>query len=588
MFIKDLLTAPVLGFALALAVSMPAAATATPAAGAAQDTGAEIGKATEGAADKAAADVSAAAEKAAAEAGKGAQAPAPLAAAAAAEAKSSSTADHSKFEELEIDFKSGPEVTLACLKCHTEAAKQIHKTQHWTWEYTNPDTGQKLGKKHVINNFCTSVKSNNTFCSACHIGYGWADDGFDFSSEANVDCIVCHDTTGTYKKLPGLSGHPNYETMEWPPHSGKFRPPTDLKKIAQNVGPTSRKTCGTCHFYGGGGDAVKHGDLDSSLTNPGRYLDVHMDSEGLNFTCSRCHVTDEHEVSGSRYKPTASDEKGARVPGSLDPRNPTTCVACHGNTPHPDKMAKLNDHTRKLACQTCHIPAYARSTLQTKMSWDWSTAGKLDEQGQRIQLKNSAGKVVYDSKKGTFSYDRYVVPEYQWFNGKVNFTLFGDKVSEDSVVKINEFQGDANDPDARIWPVRVFRGKQMYDKGLQTLAVLHTAGDDDAAFWGNYDWDKAMEVGMHSAGSEYSGEFGFVSTEMSWPITHMVSPKEDALECEDCHSDAGRLAGIEGIYLPARDRMTLIDTIGFAVALLALIGVLIHGGIRAILAKREG
>ena len=588
MFIKDLLTAPVLGFALALAVSMPAAATATPAAGAAQDTGAEIGKATEGAADKAAADVSAAAEKAAAEAGKGAQAPAPLAAAAAAEAKSSSTADHSKFEELEIDFKSGPEVTLACLKCHTEAAKQIHKTQHWTWEYTNPDTGQKLGKKHVINNFCTSVKSNNTFCSACHIGYGWADDGFDFSSEANVDCIVCHDTTGTYKKLPGLSGHPNYETMEWPPHSGKFRPPTDLKKIAQNVGPTSRKTCGTCHFYGGGGDAVKHGDLDSSLTNPGRYLDVHMDSEGLNFTCSRCHVTDEHEVSGSRYKPTASDEKGARVPGSLDPRNPTTCVACHGNTPHPDKMAKLNDHTRKLACQTCHIPAYARSTLQTKMSWDWSTAGKLDEQGQRIQLKNSAGKVVYDSKKGTFSYDRYVVPEYQWFNGEVKFTLFGDKVSEDSVVKINEFQGDANDPDARIWPVRVFRGKQMYDKGLQTLAVLHTAGDDDAAFWGNYDWDKAMEVGMHSAGSEYSGEFGFVSTEMSWPITHMVSPKEDALECEDCHSDAGRLAGIEGIYLPARDRMTLIDTIGFAVALLALIGVLIHGGIRAILAKREG
>ncbi len=43
-----------------------------------------------------------------------------------------STADHSKFEELQQDFKSGPEVTQACLSCHTEAAKQLHKTTHWT------------------------------------------------------------------------------------------------------------------------------------------------------------------------------------------------------------------------------------------------------------------------------------------------------------------------------------------------------------------------------------------------------------------------------------------------------------------------
>jgi octaheme c-type cytochrome (tetrathionate reductase family) len=506
-----------------------------------------------------------------------------------AKQKRKSTADHSKFEELQVAFNTGPEVTRACLACHTEAAKQIHTTKHWSWEYTNPDTGQLLGKKHVINNFCTSISSNNTFCSACHIGYGWADNSFDFTSEANVDCLVCHDTTGSYKKIPGLSGHPNYETMEWPPHSGKFRPPTDLQKIAQNVGKTSRKSCGTCHFYGGGGDAVKHGDLDSSLTNPKRYLDVPLDADGLNFTCSECHVTDAHEVSGSRYSPTAADTGGVLKRGSQDVRNPTTCQACHGKTPHPENRARMNDHTRKIACQTCHIPAYARSTLQTKMSWDWSTAGKLDEQGHRIRLKNSAGKIAYDSKKGNFTYDRYVVPEYQWFNGKVKFTLFGDKVDEHEVVKINEFLGTPGDPDSRIWPVRVFRGKQMYDRGLETLAVLHTAGKDDSAFWGNYDWDKAMEVGMRSVGAEYSGELGFVSTEMRWPITHMVSPKEDTLSCRGCHNpEGGRLAGIEGVYIPARDGTPVIDKIGFTLALLTLIGVLIHGGIRIIVAKREG
>src|SRR5512135_2335287 len=70
-----------------------------------------------------------------------------------------STADHSKFKELKQAFNSGPEVTKACLSCHTEAAKQIQKTEHWNWEYKSPE-GQLLGKRHVINNFCTSITSN--------------------------------------------------------------------------------------------------------------------------------------------------------------------------------------------------------------------------------------------------------------------------------------------------------------------------------------------------------------------------------------------------------------------------------------------
>ena len=177
---------------------------------------------------------------------------------------SSSTADHSKFKELQKDFKSGPEVTEACLSCHTEAAKQVHQTQHWKWEFLNPKTNQKLGKKHVINNFCTAVPSNYEFCTACHVGYGWKDDKFDFTSEKNVDCLVCHEQTGTYKKLPGLAGHAVYQDMEFPPKSGKIVKAVDLKKIAQSVSKTTRNNCGTCHFYGGGGDAVKHGDLDSS------------------------------------------------------------------------------------------------------------------------------------------------------------------------------------------------------------------------------------------------------------------------------------------------------------------------------------
>ena len=502
---------------------------------------------------------------------------------------SGSTADHGKFDELDKNFNSGPEVTEACLSCHTEAAKQVHATKHWTWEFLNPETKQKLGKKNVINNFCTSVTSNQTFCAACHVGYGWSDDSFDFTAENKVDCLACHDTTGRYKKVPGLSGHPNYKEMEWPPHSGKIREATDLKKIAQNVGKTSRQSCGACHFYGGGGNAVKHGDLDSSLAKPKRYLDVHMDADGLDFSCGKCHLSDSHEVSGSRYTPTASDSEGVLIRGSQGDRNPTTCAACHGNEPHPPGMAaveKLNAHTDKIACQTCHIPEYARGALSTKMTWDWSTAGRLDENGEPFKIKGSDGRVTYDSKKGDFTWERYVIPEYVWFNGEVQFTLFGDKVADGETAYINRFMGSADDPNARIWPVKTFRGKQPYDVGNQTLAVFHTAGKDDSAYWGNFDWDKAMEWGMEAAGTEYSGKMSFVDTEMSWPITHMVAPKGDALQCAQCHKENGRLQAVTGIYMPGRNNTPMLDFFGFSAALLALLGVLIHGGIRYIMSKR--
>lgn len=113
-----------------------------------------------------------------------------------------STADHSKFKELKGPFSTGPEVTKACLQCHTEASKQLHKTKHWNWDVVNEATGQKLGKKNIINNFCGSVVSNEPRCTSCHIGYGWKDASFDFASEENVDCLVCHDTTADYRKFP--------------------------------------------------------------------------------------------------------------------------------------------------------------------------------------------------------------------------------------------------------------------------------------------------------------------------------------------------------------------------------------------------
>lgn len=501
-----------------------------------------------------------------------------------------STADHTVFKELQGPFASGEEVTQACLKCHTNAARQVMSTRHWTWDYVNPGTGQPLGKKTMLNGFCIGDRSNEAFCQSCHVGYGWKDASFDFSSEKNVDCLVCHHD-GDYVKVPGLAGHPAYERIEYPARSGKFIGPVDLPKVAAGIGKTRRENCGSCHYYGGGGDGVKHGDLDSSLNAPPRALDVHMSPAGGNFSCATCHRSDGHALAGSRIAPTAADPHGPIVRGENSGRNPATCQACHGDTPHASRPGRpdalhvrntelLNAHARTLACQSCHIPAFARGGVPTKMSWDWSTAGQLTPEGTPFQKKDEHGHVIYDSKKGDFGLGRNVEPEYAWFDGKVSYTLLTDTIDPSRRVAINTFHGTPGDPQARIWPIKRFIGKQPYDTEHRTLLVPHTAVKDDTAFWYNFDWPKALKAGAEANGNPFSGKFDFVQTEMLWPITHMVAPAEAAVGCQECHRQNGRLEGVPGIYVPARDRHANLDLIGWTLAGLTLAVSLLHGLLR--------
>lgn len=504
-----------------------------------------------------------------------------------------STADHSKFKELQQTFTSGPEVTKACLACHNTAGHQVMKSIHWTWEANSPTTGKKLGKKWAANNFCGSIISNETRCTSCHAGYGWKDKDYDFTDQNNVDCLACHDTTGTYKKFGTDAGHPLYadrefEPMEGPPGKKQFKAP-DLSKIAQHVGQPGRGNCGACHFNGGGGDAVKHGDLDSSLKNPSRELDVHMAKDGANMVCSDCHTFNAHQPSGSRYAATSKDKHGLDLP--KDDHNHATCESCHGFTPH--KEAKINNHANKVACQTCHIPEFARGGIATKTLWDWSTAGKMDANGKPLFIKDDHGHLKYSAAKGDFAYGENVRPEYKWYNGVVHQIAITDKLDglldAKGVLELNRVEGSAKDPNARIWPFKVMHGKQPYDTGNNTLVVNHVYGDDDTSLWRNYDYSKSIKAGMEYAGLPYSGQFGFIETRMNWFITHMVAPKEKAVPCQECHTRAadGRLAAITDIYLPGRDTKGWLDLLGGLMIAGAIGGGVLHGGIRIATRRKE-
>ncbi|MBN1406284.1 MAG: tetrathionate reductase family octaheme c-type cytochrome [Calditrichaceae bacterium] len=405
--------------------------------------------------------------------------------------------DHKEY--FESSFSTPQEVTKACLECHDQAANDVMKTVHWTWESIpfpskdNQDT-LYLGKKNTINNFCIALESNWPRCTSCHAGYGWKNASFDFKKEENVDCLVCHDQTGTYKKSPAAAG--------------LSAEGTDLLNIAQNVGPSTRVNCGSCHFYGGGGENVKHGDLDQGLVDPSDQYDIHM---GNGMTCQDCHTTENHSI------------KGRSMAIVTDTVNRVFCTDCHESTVHEKET--LNKHSVKIACQTCHIPVYAKER-PTKIYWDWSTAGQ-----DKAVEKDIYGMPNYDKKKGDFKWDIKIKPEYYWYNENSERYIKGQKLDPDKVLALNKPLGNLKDNNSKLYPFKVMRGRQIYDTEYHYLVIPQLW----EGYWMHFDWNKASEDGMKAAGLEYSGKYGWIETEMYWKLNHMVSPKEDALKCTDCH-----------------------------------------------------
>lgn len=410
--------------------------------------------------------------------------------------------DHSHL--LNGPFETGQDVTRACLECHPDSASQVMATSHFTWagqlvrrDGEDGETTTAVGKLNAINNFCIGVQPNMPGCTRCHIGYGWDEPEWD-PTEAEVDCLVCHADTNVY----------------WKARAGNPADAVDLVAAAQSVGPSDRNNCGTCHFEGGGGDGVKHGDLDGSMGHPTGRIDVHMGKYDM--SCTDCHQTHNHVI------------PGASLGVSLDRADRVACTDCHSATPHRDE--RLNNHTATVACQTCHIPEMAVDR-PTKMTWDWSQSGRDDIPEDHLH---------YLKIKGSFTYEEDIDPEYAWYNGRSARYLAGDtfRVS-DGPLALNPLCGTATDPDARIWPVKKHRANQPYDVDNHYLLIPKTVGE--GGYWTDFDWNAAFELAQESTGLAYSGHYGFADTVMTWPLSHMTQESGDALQCMDCHRDGGRM-----------------------------------------------
>ena len=455
--------------------------------------------------------------------------------------------------------------TAQCLNCHGKIGDDVMTTAHWKWQGTVTGIagmeGTTHGKTDLINNFCQAVPSNEGRCTQCHIGYGWTSQSFDFNNPKNIDCLACHDQTGTYAKVAAPGGAPE--------------PAVDLQRVAKSVGMNGgvppRSTCVFCHAKAGGDDNVKHGDISSRMgyakatdpaADPAKYLDrsedVHMGydpvaKKGGDMKCVACHQVKkdtagnmlDHGIGGFMYHST---DEGVMK----------DCTDCHSPSIHAGTPVErlLLSHDR-LACQVCHIPAIARK-VATYVDWRWSLAGattppvECPSEPKGVAANGTTLRATYSQLKGCFTWATNVRPELRYYNGKWNRIVMGvnDKGLDTSQpVDLGSPAATYRDADAKIYPFKKMTGNQPFDSVDKTVLVPHLWGTVTGAnpYWSKFDWNLALvdasaysaSLTKYGAYQQYNGTYEFDDTFMLLKVDHEVAPKEQALgyggACDDCH-----------------------------------------------------
>ncbi len=432
--------------------------------------------------------------------------------------------DHSDM--VKGPFKTGEEVTKVCLECHEQQATDFMKTTHWNWQGTPnhvkgmEKSSKTYGKFNMLNSFCTSVQAAPNgealeACGKCHAGYGMTTRDFDFTQKGKVDCLICHAQKGNYARA-AIGCNVDMKAME--------KGVMNLEEAAKSVGKPTLKNCGYCHFFGGGADAVKQAGLDSSMEFAPKKQDVHLAKKakgGQEMTCQDCHKTKEHKITGASSQMAHHD-------GHIN------CENCHSGAKAPHQKSAngkaINQHARTVACQTCHIPVFNKGQA-TKMAWYWSDVGKS------IEPEEQFDKETFDKKKGTFIWSMNVKPVYAWYNGQIERYMVGDKIKDPSKpVTMTRPVGDIKDKTAKLYPYKYYQGDQPMDATYGYLSLFQQY----KSLWKDFDWSKALQNGAKNSGLPYSGKFVFVKTDAYIAASHEVSPKEDALQCNDCHG-GGRM-----------------------------------------------
>jgi hypothetical protein len=297
-------------------------------------------------------------------------------------------------------------------------------------------------------------------CSKCHIGAEWSPD----ETTNEPICNKCHIS----------------ET------------PTELDH------EVTVARCMGCHKK----DVSKRGD-DFSAEN-----DVHL---AAGFLCQDCHVNpkDEDGISTHQFlKGTAMDTTDTTRMGTLSCAS--AChygeseVVTHGAEPHDESATgiALNEHTAKVACETCHTGLRPNDAL-ARRQWNVFT---------------SKGKPVTTWRNQGW------LPEHKWYDNT------GPGASGDFDLPILGYTERRNAPGAKIYPfnaVSVDWFVKTKQSAYDDIIIVPDVKDADSNQDGTTTVAEMRQVYKHAT---------LKTADMNFSITHSVLPAEDAFTCQDCHT----------------------------------------------------
>lgn len=411
-----------------------------------------------------------------------------------------------------------------CLSCHASEAGDVFNSTHYRWIGETPDMvnagGTLQGKlTNAVNSYCINIEGDWPVCGTCHVGRGLRPDDAG-AAMSNIDCLVCHSAEYARQRKRLADGTMGVDT------------PTD--SMVRNVHRPTRENCLACHAKAGGGDGVKRGDLSlATITNADANFDAHMNTGGPDLSCQSCHVFQNHKTigKGSDLRPTDDTARGAQV----------SCTTCHTGKDGPagHSTDKVNDHVARVACQTCHIPVYAKAATETFRDW------RTHHDGRPADSSAVPGHPYTEKMADLW-------PAYRFWNRKSDNALLGD----------DAFRTYRADKDT--WPTSMPLGDvtdgKLYPFKYKTAMQPKTIADHRLVALNTYEYLKvsgnvgaAIEQGLVAMGYSPNEPYEWVLTETHQLLNHGISPSSGALQCTDCHerSDRMDLQGELGYQLKA-------------------------------------
>jgi hypothetical protein len=398
-----------------------------------------------------------------------------------------------------------------CLDCHEAEGHEVHGSVMYQWQGQAPEVvnGPPFQGKISggVNSYCINILGNWSGCGSCHVGLGARPEATASPAQlANIDCLLCHQEEYRRVMVGGV----------FVPDTGAMT--ITMDEAVRTVHEPTRYNCLQCHARAGGGDAVKRGDLAMAhIATTDSGFDVHMATTGADLRCQDCHHTSDHRVAGrgSDLRPTDSDvEMG--------------CTDCHTGMPtsHPD--GTIRRHLGRVACQSCHIPVFAKNASDTP-----------DTEATEVHRTWLATHSSSPPFHPAADKDNNLTPVYRFWNGLSRSSLLDEIAAPDPVTgryPTSRPVGHVANPEAKLFPFKYKTAQQPITNDSSQLIALATD-----VFFVTADAAAAVEQGLVNMGLDPATSYSWIETDTLQLLNHQVGSDDSALRCTSCHGSTDRI-----------------------------------------------